>query len=212
MDLPWPKLDVITWSWQKVLGGEAAHGMLALSPRAVERLESWAPPWPLPKVFRLTKGGKLIDGSFRGETINTPSLLCVEDALDALRWAESIGGQPALAQRSRENLSVLEAWAEQSHWLGFLAARPETRSCTSVCFRITDPECSDPARQGEAAKGVKTLLEDEGVAYDLGAYRDAPAGLRIWAGATVEKSDLEALTPWLDWAWAEVKERLQGAA
>ncbi|MDH3199201.1 MAG: phosphoserine transaminase, partial [Candidatus Krumholzibacteria bacterium] len=212
MDLPWPKLDVITWSWQKVLGGEAAHGMLALSPRAVERLESWAPPWPLPKVFRLTKGGKLIEGIFRGETINTPSLLCVEDALDALRWAESIGGQPALAQRSRENLSVLEAWAEQSHWLGFLAARPETRSCTSVCFRITDPECSDPARQGEAAKGVKTLLEDEGVAYDLGAYRDAPAGLRIWAGATVEKSDLEALTPWLDWAWAEVKERLQGAA
>jgi phosphoserine aminotransferase len=212
MDLPWPKLDVITWSWQKVLGGEAAHGMLALSPRAVERLESWAPPWPLPKVFRLTKSGKLIEGVFRGETINTPSLLCVEDALDALRWAESIGGQPALAQRSRENLCVLEAWAEQSPWLGFLAARPETRSCTSVCFRITDPECSDPARQGEAAKGVKTLLEDEGVAYDVGAYRDAPAGLRIWAGATVEKSDLEALTPWLDWAWAEVKSRLQGAA
>jgi len=209
MDLPWDKLDVVTWSWQKVLGGEAAHGMLALSPRAVERLASWVPPWPLPKVFRMTKGGELIEGIFRGETINTPSLLCVEDALDALRWAESIGGLPALARRARGNLSVLSDWVGRTDWIDFLAGRPETRSCTSVCFVIADPDVAEPARQAEAAKAVKSLLEEEGVAYDVGAYRDAPPGLRIWGGATVEKSDLEALCPWLDWAWTEVKGHLQ---
>ena len=207
MDLPWQKLDVVTWSWQKVLGGEAAHGMLVLSPRAVERLESYTPPWPLPKIFRMTKGGKLIEGIFEGATINTPSLLCVEDALDALRWAESIGGQPALARRARENLAVLEGWVAGCDWADFLAKDPATRSCTSVCFEISDPACADPGEQAEAAKAVKALLEDEGVAFDIGAYRDAPAGLRIWAGATVEKSDLAALVPWLDWAWSEVRGR-----
>jgi phosphoserine aminotransferase len=204
MELPWEKLDVTTWSWQKVLGGEAAHGMLVLSPRAVERLESWTPPWPLPKVFRLTKGGKLIDGIFRGETINTPSLLCVEDALDALRWAESIGGRAALEQRSRDNLAVLERWVEACGWAGFLARAPETRSHTSVCFRITDPDCPAEHR-ADAAKAVKSRLEKEDAAYDVGAYRDAPPGLRIWCGATVESSDLEALTPWLDWAWRQAE-------
>jgi len=204
MDLPWDKLDVVTWSWQKALGGEAGHGMLALSPRAVERLESYEPAWPVPKIFRMTKGGKLIEGIFRGETINTPSLLCVEDALDALRWAESIGGRPALEQRSRENLAVLERWVADSGWAGFLASDPATRSRTSVCFEITDPSC--PAeRQADAAKAVKAGLEAEGAAYDIGAYRDAPPGLRIWCGATVEARDVEALTPWLDWAWEEAK-------
>jgi len=213
MPLPWDKLDVVTWSWQKVLGGEAAHGMLALSPRAVERLESWTPPWPLPKVFRLTQGGKLNEGIFRGETINTPSLLCVEDALDALRWAEEIGGLDALVRRSRENLGVLERWVEGADWVDFLAARPEIRSSTSVCFRIVDPAFArqDAGARADAARRVKGLLEDEGVAYDVGAYRDAPPGLRIWGGATVERADLEALTPWLDWAWQEVKQGLHEA-
>jgi len=211
MDLPWPKLDAVTWSWQKVLGGEAAHGMLALSPRAVERLESYTPPWPMPKVFRLTKGGKPIEGIFEGATINTPSLLCVEDALDALRWAESIGGRAALQRRSLENLAVLERWVAKAAWIGFLARAPETRSWTSVCFGITDPDCAEPERQAEAAKAVKSRLEAEGVAYDIGAYRDAPPGLRIWCGATVEASDLEALTPWLDWAGSEVKGHLRDA-
>jgi phosphoserine aminotransferase len=208
MDLPWRKLDVVTWSWQKALGGEAAHGMLVLSPRAVERLESWKPPWPMPKVFRMTKGGKLIEGIFQGETINTPSLLCVEDAIDALRWAESIGGQPALARRSRENLAVLERWVERTAWVDFLAARREIRSCTSVCFKVADPELRDPVRRAEATKAVKSLLEAEGVANDVGPHRDAPPGLRIWTGSTVEQADLVALTPWLDWAWQEAKERL----
>ena len=186
--------------------------MLVLSPRAVERLESWTPPWPMPKIFRLTKGGKLIEGIFKGATINTPSLLCVEDALDALRWAESIGGRAALERRSRDNLAVLESWVAGAGWAGFLATDPSTRSRTSVCFKITDPDCSDPVQQAEAAKQVKSLLETEGVANDIGAYRDAPPGLRIWCGATVETSDLEALTPWLDWAWQEVKGSLQGSA
>jgi len=212
MDLPWRKLDVATWSWQKALGGEAGHGMLVLSPRAVERLESWQPPWPMPKIFRMTKGGKLIEGIFQGETINTPSLLCVEDAIDALRWAESVGGQPALARRARENLAVLERWAERAAWVDFLPARREIRSCTSVCFKIADPDVRDPARQAEAAKAVKSLLEAEGAAYDVGAYRDAPPGLRIWAGSTVEQADLVALTPWLDWAWQEVKGRFRPGA
>jgi phosphoserine aminotransferase len=208
MEIPWEKLDVVTWSWQKVLGGEAAHGMLVLSPRAVERLERYTPPWPMPKVFRLTKGGALIEGIFRGETINTPSLLCVEDALDALRWAESIGGRSALERRSRENLAVLERWVADAGWVDFLARDPATRSRTSVCFRISDPDCPGAEQQAEGAKQVKALLEAEGAAYDVGAYRDAPPGLRIWCGATVERSDLEALVPWLDWAWQEVKAKL----
>jgi phosphoserine aminotransferase len=207
MDLPWPKLDVTTFSWQKVLGGEAAHGMLILSPRAVERLETYKPTWPLPKIFRLTKAGKLIEGIFEGETINTPSMLCVEDYLDALKWAESIGGLKALIARSEANLKVLADWVARTPWVDFLAADPTARSCTSVCLKIVDPKFTalDADAQAKAAKKIASLLEAEGVAYDIGSYRDAPPGLRIWAGATVEKSDLEALTPWLDWAFAELK-------
>jgi phosphoserine aminotransferase len=207
MDLPFEKLDIVTWSWQKVLGGEGAHGMLALSPRAVERLESWTPPWPLPKLFRMTKSGSLIDSLFEGSTINTPSMLCVEDALDALRWVERIGGQPAVMKRSEENLAVIARWVDASDWTSFLAQRPEHRSCTSMCLSIIDPWFAeqDPASQKALAKRVGTLLADEGVAFDIGSYRDAPPGLRIWGGVTVETADLEALVPWLDWAWAEVK-------
>ena len=207
MDLPWPKLDVTTFSWQKVLGGEAAHGMLILSPRAVERLETYKPTWPLPKIFRLTKAGKLIEGIFEGETINTPSMLCVEDYLDALKWAESIGGLKALIARSEANLKVLADWVARTPWVDFLAADPTARSCTSVCLKIVDPKFTalDADAQAKAAKKIASLLEAEGVAYDIGSYRDAPPGLRIWVGATVEKSDLEALTPWLDWAFAELK-------
>jgi phosphoserine aminotransferase len=202
MALPWEKLDVVTWSWQKVLGGEAAHGMLAFSPRAVERLLTYKPAWPLPKIFRLTSGGKLIEGIFKGETINTPSMLCVEDALDGLHWAESIGGLPALIARSEANLAAVAAWAARSSWADFLAEVPATRSCTSTCLKITAPWFAelDAPTQAAAAKRLAALLESEGVAYDIAAYRDAPPGLRIWGGATVETSDIAALLPWLDWA------------
>jgi phosphoserine aminotransferase len=206
MTLPWDKLDVVTWSWQKVLGGEAAHGMLALSPRAVERLETYTPPWPLPKLFRLTSKGKIAEGVFKGETINTPSMLCVEDAVDGLRWAERIGGLPALIARSEANLAAITAWVADSDWAGFLADDPATRSCTSICLKITAPWFTAlPADgQAKAAKQLATLLEKQGVAFDIGAYRDAPPGLRIWAGATVDTADIEALLPWLDWAEAQV--------
>ena len=207
MDLPWRKLDVVTWSWQKVLGGEAQHGMVALSPRSVERLESWVPAWPLPKIFRLTKGGKLQAGIFEGDTINTVSMLCVEDALDGLRWAESIGGLPELVRRSRANLEAVASWVAKQDWIEFLARKPETRSSTSICLAITaDWFVRLPAEgRAEAAKQLVALLEKEGVAHDVGAYRDAPPGLRIWGGATVERSDLDALLPWLEWAHAQVR-------
>ncbi len=205
--LDWPKLDVATFSWQKALGGEAAHGMLALSPRAVERLESYTPPWPLPKIFRLTKNGELIEGVFRGATINTPSMLCVEDWLDALDWAESIGGLGQLMARADDNADVLARWVEKTPWVDFLARSPEARSNTSVCLKISDPAISAlPADEQRAfVKRLTALLEAEGVAFDVAAYRDAPPGLRIWAGATVEKSDLEALTPWLDWGFEQAR-------
>ncbi|HEX6012657.1 MAG TPA: phosphoserine aminotransferase, partial [Geminicoccaceae bacterium] len=210
LDLPWPKLDVVTWSWQKVLGGEAQHGMLVLSPRAVARLGSHRPPWPLPKIFRLTKGGCLIEGIFQGETINTPSMLAVEDALDGLRWAEAIGGLPALIGRARRNLAVLERWVERSSWAAFLARRDEIRSPTSVCLAIADPAFAALAgyRRQAFVKEMTRLLAERNVAHDIASYRDAPAGLRIWCGATVEASNVEALLPWLDWAFAETKARL----
>jgi phosphoserine aminotransferase len=209
-DLPWQKLDVTTFSWQKVLGGEAAHGMIILSPRAVERLESYKPAWPLPKIFRMTKGGKLIDGIFEGETINTPSMLCVEDYLDALRWAESLGGLSALVARTSDNFEALQAWVDASNWIANLADVPETRSTTSVCLKIIDPWflSLDAAMQPDVPKKIAALLEKQGVAYDINGYRDAPPGLRIWCGATIETSDIAALTPWLDWAWAQVKHSL----
>lgn len=207
MDLPFEKLDVVTYSWQKVLGGEAAHGMLILSPRAVERLESYTPAWPLPKIFRLTKGGKLIEGIFVGETINTPSMLCVEDYIDALEWADGIGGLKGLISKSEANLRVLADWVEKTDWVDFLATDVATRSNTSVCLKVVDPWFSalDADAQAGVPKKLAALLDGEGVAYDIGAYRDAPPGLRIWAGATVEAEDLSALTAWLDWAYAEVK-------
>ena len=212
--LDFDKLDVVTFSWQKVLGGEAAHGMLILSPRAVERLESYTPAWPLPKIFRLTKGGKLIDGIFRGETINTPSMLAVEDYLDALNWAKAIGGLDALIARADANKAVIDRFVAASGWLSNLAVVPETRSNTSVCLTITDPDIAslDKDAQAAFAKGLASMLDKEGVAYDIGAYRDAPPGLRIWCGATVETSDLEALMPWLDWAFAAQKAALRAAA
>jgi phosphoserine aminotransferase len=207
MDLPWDKLDAVTWSWQKVLGGEAAHGMLALSPRAVERLETYKPAWPLPKIFRLTKGGKLIDGIFVGETINTPSMLCVADALDGLRWAESVGGLRGLIARSEANLAAIAAWVADSAWAAFLAADPASRSNTSVCLKITAPwfAALAPDAQAAAVKQLTALLEKEKAAFDIAGHRDAPAGLRIWAGATVETSDIETLLPWLDWAEAQMR-------
>jgi phosphoserine aminotransferase len=206
MDLPWDKLDVVTWSWQKVLGGEGAHGMLALSPRAVARLLSYKPPRALPKIFRLTSGSKLIEGIFIGETINTPSMLCVQDALDGLRWAESVGGLPSLIARSEANLACMADWVTNSDWAGFLAQEPNTRSSTSICLTVTAPwfTALDAAAQRKAAKRLTAALECEGVAYDIASYRDAPPGLRIWAGATVETTDIAALLPWLDWAYAEV--------
>ena len=204
MDLPWDKLDVVTYSWQKVMGGEAQHGILILGPRAVERLESHTPSWPIPKIFRLTSGGKLIEGVFKAATINTPSMLCVEDALDGLNWAESIGGLKTLIARSEANLSVLSRWVENSKSVDFLATDPATLSSTSVCIKIVAPWFLDldVDTQAKAAKRISSLLNAEGIAYDLDAYRDAPPGLRIWAGATIESDDLEALTPWLDWAIA----------
>jgi len=213
-DLPWERLDVVTFSWQKVLGGEAQHGMLILSPRAVERLESYTPAWPLPKIFRMTKGGKLIEGIFRGETINTPSMLAVEDALDALRWAEGVGGLSAMIGRARANLAAIEAWVAETPWVDFLADDAATRSPTSVCLKIVDPavQALDPKRQGEVAKGIAGLLDAEGVAFDINGYRDAPPGLRVWCGATVETDDVKALTPWLDWAFAAVKAEHAAAA
>ncbi|MEM1382218.1 MAG: phosphoserine transaminase [Pseudomonadota bacterium] len=209
--IDWPKIDVATFSWQKVLGGEAAHGMLILNPRAIERLESFAPDRPLPKIFRLTKAGKLNAEIFRGATINTPSMLCVADYLDALEWAEGIGGLPALIGRADANAAALQAWVDERPWIENLVSEPAHRSNTSVCLRITDPDVAvlDTAGQKAFAKAMTSLLESEGVAYDITGYRDAPPGLRIWCGATVETTDVAALTPWLDWAFAAVKaERL----
>ncbi|MEI8394511.1 MAG: phosphoserine transaminase [Rhodospirillaceae bacterium] len=204
MDIPWSKIDVATWSWQKVLGGEAAHGMLVLSPRAVERLESYKPAWPMPKLFRMTKDGKLVDGIFKGETINTPSMLAVEDALDGLKWAQAAGGLPGLIKRSEANLKAIADWQAKSSWAGFLAKDAATRSCTSICLKIVDPAV-EPAAQADLAKKIASALEKEGAANDIGAYRDAPAGLRIWGGATVETADIQALLPWLDWAYQASK-------
>jgi phosphoserine aminotransferase len=207
MDLPWAKLDVVTWSWQKVLGGEGAHGLIVLSPRAVARLESYQPAWPLPKIFQLTAKGKLNEGIFLGETINTPSLLVVEDAIDALRWAQGIGGLPALIQRTEANAAIIARWVETSSWAAFLAEDAASRSPTSICLKITDPGflARDAAGQAASAKAIADRLEAEGAAFDIGAYRDAPPGLRIWGGATVESRDIEALLPWLDWAFAETR-------
>ena len=207
MELPWDKLDVVTYSWQKVMGGEAAHGILVLSPRAVERLEDHTPSWPMPKLFRMTKGGKLNEGLFKGDTINTPSLLCVEDALDGLRWAEKIGGLPELLRRSRSNLGVLERWVAASDWIAFLPNAVEVRSNTSVCLQIVDEWYSEQAEEDQRAKvkQMLVLLENERVAYDINGYRDAPPGLRIWCGSTVEARDLEAMVVWLDWAFAQVR-------
>jgi phosphoserine aminotransferase len=208
MEIPWEKLDVVTYSWQKVLGGEAQHGVIVLSPRAVERLESYVPAWPIPKLFRLTQKGKLIEGIFKGDTINTPSMLCVEDALDGLLWAESIGGLSGLIRRSEANLATIARWVEQSSWAAFLAEKPETRSCTSICLKIVDDWFTglSPEKQAESAKKVAKLLEKQEVAFDIASYRAAPPGIRIWGGATVETADIEALLPWLDWAYATVKQ------
>jgi len=212
--LDWAKLDVVTFSWQKALGGEAAHGMIVLGPRAVERLETYQPAWPLPKVFRMTKGGKINEGLFEGETINTPSLLCVEDYIDALRWAKNLGGLDALIARADANSKAIADWVERTPWVDFLARVPATRSNTSVCLKVVDPDVvSLPAdAQAAFAKGLASLLEKEKIAFDIGAYRDAPPGLRVWCGATVERSDVEALTRWLDFAFAQEKARLAKAA
>ena len=212
--LDWPKLDVVTFSWQKALGGEAAHGMLILSPRAVARLESYTPPWPLPKIFRMAKAGKLNEGIFEGETINTPSMLCLEDYLDTLEWAKSVGGLSALHARADANARVIAEWVERTKWIDFLARDPASRSNTSVCLKVVDPAVGRLAPEAQAAfvKGIAAALEKEGVAYDIDAYRDAPPGLRIWCGSTVERADVEALTQWLDWAYAKAKNALAEAA
>lgn len=209
-NLDFSKLDVVTFSWQKVLGGEGAHGVLILGPRAVERLETYTPAWPLPKIFRMTKGGKLIEGIFEGATINTPSMLCVEDYLDALKWAKSIGGLKTLMKRADENFAVLDKFVKKTPWIEFLAKDPATRSNTSVCFKIVDPAVVklDADKQAAFAKAIVNRLEKAGVAHDIGAYRDAPSGLRIWAGATIEARDLQALTEWLDWAFKAEKAAL----
>ena len=209
-NLDFSKLDVVTFSWQKVLGGEGAHGVLILGPRAVERLETYTPAWPLPKIFRMTKGGKLNEGIFEGATINTPSMLCVEDYLDALKWAKSIGGLETLMKRADENFAVLDKFVAKTPWIEFLAKEPETRSNTSVCFKIVDPAVVklDADKQAAFAKAIVNRLEKAGVAHDIGAYRDAPSGLRIWAGATIEAHDLQALTEWLDWAFKAEKAAL----
>lgn len=206
-ELAWDKLDVVTFSWQKVLGGEAAHGMLALSPRAVERLTSYTPPWPLPKIFRMTGGGKLTEDLFQGATINTPSMLAVEDYLSALAWAENIGGLPALIRRCDTNLKIISDWVARTPWIDFLAVDPATRSNTSVCLRIVDPAfvALDTAGQAKVAKQLASILETEKIAYDIDSYRDAPPGLRIWAGSTVEAADIAALLPWLEWAYSQVR-------
>ena len=213
MDLPWAKLDVVTWSWQKVLGGEAAHGMLALSPRAIERLESYTPPWPLPKIFRMTSKGKFSEGIFKEETINTPSMLAVEDAIDSLKWAESLGGLPALRARCESNLAAIAAWVERTPWVDFLVGDPKIRSCTSVCLKIVaDGFDKLPAEQQWAqVKKIEALLDTEGVAFDIAGHRDAVPGLRIWCGATIERADVEALLPWLDWAFAEARQEAAAA-
>ena len=214
MRLPWDKLDVVTWSWQKALGGEAGHGMLALSPRAVARLETYQPPWPLPKIFRMTKGGKLNEGIFEGETINTPSMLCVEDYLDTLQWAKSVGGLKALIARADANTKVIADWVARTPWVEFLARAPATRSNTSVCLKVVDPAVTSLSGDAQSAfaKALAGAVEKEGAGYDLGHYRDAPAGLRIWCGATIEASDVEILTQWLDWAFAKTKDALPKAA
>ncbi len=207
MDVPWGKLDVVTWSWQKVMGGEAAHGMIVLSPRAIERLESYVPSWPLPKIFRMTKGGKLIKGIFEGATINTVSMLCIEDALDGLKWAEEIGGLPALIKRSEDNYQAVADWVAKTSWVDFLANVPETSSNTSICLKIVDEwYTSLPAdEQAAKAKKIVSLLDAEGCGYDFGSYRDAPVGIRLWGGATVDSEDMKLLLPWLDWAFQEIK-------
>ena len=212
-DLDWPKLDVVTFSWQKALGGEAAHGVLILSPRAVARLESYTPAWPMPKLFRMTKGDKVNLEIFEGATINTPSMLCVEDYLDTLKWAAGIGGLAELKRRADENLGVLADWVARTPWIDFLAEDPATRSNTSVCLKVVDPKVTalSPDAQADFAKKLASMLEKEGAALDIGGYRDAPPGLRIWCGATVEADDLTALTPWLDWAFAEVSAELASA-
>jgi phosphoserine aminotransferase len=211
--LDWAKLDVVTFSWQKALGGEAAHGVLILSPRAVARLESYTPAWPMPKLFRMTKGGKVTLDLFEGATINTPSMLAVEDAVDALKWAASIGGLAEMRRRADANLGVLEAWVQKTTWVAFLAEDPSIRSNTSVCLKVIDPAVTSLSEDAQAdfAKKLAGLLEKEGVALDVGGYRDAPPGLRIWCGATVDTDDLDALTPWLDWAYATVASELQAA-
>ena len=204
---------MVTFSWQKVLGGEAAHGMLILSPRAVARLESYSPPWPMPKIFRMTKGGKVTLDLFEGATINTPSMLCVEDYIDALQWGTSVGGLEGLRRRSQNNLAALEAWVAKTAWVEFLAQDKAIRSNTSVCLKVVDPRVTDLSADAQAdfAKKLASVLEKEGVALDVGGYRDAPPGLRIWCGATVETSDVEALAPWLDWAFATAVADLQPA-
>ena len=212
--LDWPKLDVVTFSWQKALGGEAAHGMLILSPRAVSRLESYKPAWPLPKIFRMTKGGKLNEGIFEGETINTPSMLCVEDYLDTLQWAQSLGGLKALIGRADANTKVIAQWVARTPWVDFLAKDPAARSNTSVCLKVVDPAVTNLPADAQAAfaKNLAAAVEKEGAGYDLGHYRDAPPGLRIWCGATIDANDVEALTQWLDWAFAKTRDALPKAA